>query len=57
MKDKRGAPGCRGSGSPLQTKDISETKRILYATAALVTEIQGIKPGKKKATNKPWWKR
>ena len=41
----------------IQTKDISETNRLLYATAVVVTERLGIKPGKKKATKEPWWKR
>ena len=37
----------------IQTKDISETNRLLYATAVVVTERLGIKPGKKKATKEP----
>ena len=41
----------------IQTKDISETNRLLHATAVVVTERLGLKPGKKKATKEPWWKR
>ena len=41
----------------IQTKDISETNRLLYATIVVVTERLGIKPGKKKLTKEPWWKR
>ena len=41
----------------IQTKDILETNRLLYATAVVVTEIIGIKPGKKKETREPWWKK
>ena len=41
----------------IQTNDISETNRLLYATAVVVTERLGIKPGKKKATKEPRWKR
>ena len=41
----------------IQTKDISETNRLLYTTAVVVTERLGIKPGRKKATKEPWWKR
>ena len=32
----------------IQTKDILETNRLLHATAAVVTERLGLKPGKKK---------
>ena len=41
----------------IQTKDISETNRLLYTTAVVVTERIGMKPDKKKATREPWWKR
>ena len=41
----------------IQTKDNSETNRLLYATAIVVTERLGVKPGKKKETKEPWWKR
>ena len=41
----------------IQTKDISETDRLLYATAVVVTERIGIKPDKKKASREPWWKK
>ncbi|CAH3143021.1 unnamed protein product, partial [Porites lobata] len=41
----------------IQTNDISETNRVLHATAVVVTERLGLKPGKKKATKEPWWKR
>ena len=37
----------------IQTK----TNRLLYATAIVVAEKLGVKPGKKKATKEPWWKR
>ena len=37
----------------IQTKDISETNRLLYATAVVVTERLGIKPGKRKASKVP----
>ena len=41
----------------MQTRDISETNRLLYATAVVVTERLGINPGQKKAIKEPWWKR
>lgn len=41
----------------IQSKDISETNRLLYATVVVVIERLGIKPGEKKATREPWWKR
>ena len=41
----------------IQNKHISETNRLLYATAVVVTERLRIKPGKKKATKEPWRKR
>lgn len=41
----------------IQTKDISETNRLLHATAVVVNERLDLKPGKKKATKEPWWKR
>ena len=41
----------------IQTKDISETNKLLHATAVVVTERLGLKPGKRKATKEPWRKR
>ena len=41
----------------IQTNDMSETNRLLHATAVVVTERLGLKPGMKKATKELWWKR
>ena len=41
----------------MPTRGITETNRLLYAIAVVVTERLGTKPTRKRETKEPWWKR
>ena len=41
----------------IETNDITTTNDLMYAGAAVVTDLVGVKRGNRQTRKEPWWKR